>query len=85
MCVLTWNQSFSDAPALLQAAGEGKDLAAFGSLLGTLAPAEMRKILATYTSTWMRDVFAGEVEGAAVQAKKAKEFPAIQIVKEGNL
>jgi len=59
----TTHETFSDVLTLLQAAGE--DTAALAGLLGTIAPAEMVRILVTYTAMWMNGVLAGK-EGRRV-------------------
>lgn len=77
------HETFSDLPTLLQASGQ--DSAAFASLLGTVAPTEMVKILTRYTTSWMNGVFSGKMNEPLVQGQVPKQFPEITVVRKGNL
>ncbi|KAF2502202.1 hypothetical protein BU16DRAFT_474360, partial [Lophium mytilinum] len=76
----TTHESFADALTLLQAAGE--DTAALAGLLGTIAPAELVRILAAYTAAWMKGAVVGKVGGPLLQGKEPGRFPEVSIVKK---
>lgn len=76
------HQTFSDGPTLLQAGGQ--NTTAFADLLGTIAPAEMVRILAEYTSAWMTGAFTGKEEGPLLQGQKPSRFPEVSMVMKGN-
>ena len=76
----TTHQTFLDVPTLLQAAGQNTP--ALASLLGTIAPAKMVRILAAYATAWMNGAFAGKEGGPLLQ--KPSKFPEVSTVKKGN-
>jgi dienelactone hydrolase len=78
----TTHQTFCDVPTLLQAAGQ--DLDAFANLLGTIAPAEMVRTLAAYTTAWMNGAFNGKEGGSLLQGQKEEKYPAVSTVRKGN-
>jgi predicted dienelactone hydrolase len=78
----TTHMSFSDASVLLQAAGQ--DTAAFGDLLGTIAPAELVELLVAYTTAWMEGVFTDKVGGPLLEGKEPDRFPETRIVAKSN-
>ncbi|KAF2450582.1 PAF acetylhydrolase family protein [Karstenula rhodostoma CBS 690.94] len=78
----TTHMSLSDALTLLQAAGQ--DTAAFGDLLGTIAPTELVRLLVAYTAAWMRGAFAGKVGGPLLEEKEPGRFPEAKTVKKSN-
>ena len=79
----TTHESFSDVPTLLKAAGQ--DAAAFDSLLGTIAPAELVRTLTAYTTAWMNGAFKGKEEGPLLQGQESDKFPAVSITRKGNI
>jgi dienelactone hydrolase len=68
----TMHQTFSDVPTLLEAAGQNSP--AFEGLLGTIAPAELVRIVVAYTKAWMNGVFEGE----------EARFEEVEVVRKGN-
>lgn len=78
----TTHQSFSDVLTLLQAAGQST--ATLGDLLGTIAPAELVRILAAYTAAWMNGAFTGKVKGPLLEGQEPDRFPEVSIVMKGN-
>lgn len=78
----TTHQTFSDLPTLLQAAGQ--DSAVFADLLGKIAPAEMVRVLAAYTTAWMNAAFTGRERGPLLHGQKPGKFPEVSIVRKGN-
>jgi dienelactone hydrolase len=79
----TTHQSFTDALTLFQAAGQ--DTAAFASLLGTIAPARLVRILAAYTTAWMHGAFTDKVGGPLLEGEEQDKFPEVSIVTKSNL
>ncbi|KAL5458495.1 hypothetical protein PMIN06_003305 [Paraphaeosphaeria minitans] len=78
----TTHMGLTDAPVLLQAAGQ--DTADFGDIIGTIVPAETVRILVTYTSTWMKGVFAGKMKGLLLEGKESGKFPEAKTLMKGN-
>ena len=78
----TTHMSFSDAPTLLQAAGQ--DVAAFADLLGTIKSYELVRILTTYTAAWMEGAFNGNVGGPLLEGKQPERFPEVSVVTKSN-
>lgn len=78
----TTHETFSDVPTLLQAAGQST--APFADLLGTIAPAEMVRILTTYTTAWMNGAFKGKETGALLQEQEPGRSPEVSILMKGN-
>lgn len=78
----TTHQTFSDVPTLLQAAGQ--DTPEFADLLGTIAPAELVRILATYTTAWMNGVFARKEGGPLPHGQELGKSPEVSTVMRGN-
>ncbi|KAK5136686.1 hypothetical protein LTR08_002339 [Meristemomyces frigidus] len=76
------HESFSDVPTLLQAAGQ--DATALAGLLGTIAPAEMVRVLVAYTTAWMKGVFTGKEGGPLLQGQEPARFPEVSTVMKGN-
>ncbi|KAM5350180.1 hypothetical protein ACJ41O_006685 [Fusarium nematophilum] len=68
----TTHYTFSDAPTLLQAAGQST--APLPDLLGTIAPAEMVRILTAYTIEWMNGAFTGKQGGPLLQGQSRASF-----------
>ena len=56
----TTHESFSDISTLLQAAGQSTP--ALNDLLGTIAPAELVRIMTAYTTVWMNGAFKAKEE-----------------------
>ena len=84
VCVAnTTHETFSDVPTLLQAAGQSA--APFADLLGTIAPAEMVRILTSYTTSWMNGVFAGKKGRALLQGLEQGKFSEVSVLIEGKL
>jgi dienelactone hydrolase len=81
----TTHYTFSDVPTLLQAAGQSTE--PWAELLGTIAPAEMVRVLTAYTTAWMRAVFAGNMEAGGPLLKETApgRFPGVSILMKGNL
>lgn len=78
----TTHESFSDVPTLLQAAGQSS--AQFASILGTIAPAGMVRILVAYTTAWMEGAFAGKEGGPLLHGKEPGRFPEVSTILQGN-
>jgi hypothetical protein len=78
----TTHETFSDVPTLLQAAGQ--NTAALAGLLGTIAPAEMVRILVTYTTAWMNGAFTGTEGGPLLQGQEPGKFPEVSTMMKGN-
>ena len=78
----TTHETFSDVPTLLQVAGQ--NTAALAGLLGTIAPAEMVRILVAYTTAWMNGVFTGTEGGPLLQGQEPGKFPEVSTVMKGN-
>lgn len=78
----TTHESFLDALTLLQAAGQ--NTAAFAGLLGTIAPAEIVRILAVYTTAWMNGAFRGKIGGPLLQGQEPGRFPEVSTVMKSN-
>ena len=78
----TTHQTFSDVPTLLQAAGQNTP--ALADLLGTIAPAEMVRILAAYTTAWMNGAFTGKEGGPLPQGQELGKSPEVSTVMKGN-
>lgn len=76
----TTHPTFSDVPTLLDASGQGT--AALADLLGTIAPAEMVRILVAYTVAWMNGVFKGKVGGPLLEGRQPGRFPEVLTVKK---
>ncbi|KAK5123602.1 hypothetical protein LTR85_002640 [Meristemomyces frigidus] len=79
----TTHETFTDVPTLLQAAGQSA--APLADLLGTIAPAEMVRILTVYTTAWMDGVFANKQGAALLQGLEPSKFPDVSILMDGNL
>ena len=82
MVANTSHYTFSDVPTLLQAAGE--DAAPYEGLLDTIAPAELVRIMASYTAAWMRGVFRGMEGGPLLRGEEAGRFPEVSTVLKGG-
>lgn len=80
--VNSMHMGLTDAPVLLQAAGQ--DTAAFANILGTIAPAEMVRIVVAYTSAWMKGAFAGRVGGSLLDGKESKRFAEAKTLMKAN-
>jgi dienelactone hydrolase len=78
----TTHETFSDVPTLLQAAGQST--APWADLLGTIAPAEMVRILVAYTTAWMNGAFTGKEGGPLLQGQERGKFPEVSNVIKGN-
>ncbi|KAL2126297.1 hypothetical protein VTI74DRAFT_1229 [Chaetomium olivicolor] len=80
----TTHYTFSDMPTLFQAAEQSA--APFADLLGTIAPAEMVRILTVYTAAWMKGVFAGNMKkgGPLLQELEPGRFPGVSILMRDN-
>jgi dienelactone hydrolase len=78
----TTHQTFSDVPTLFQAAGQST--APFADVLGTIAPAEMVRILTAYTTAWMKGAFTGKEGGPLLQRQDSGKFPEVSILMKGN-
>jgi dienelactone hydrolase len=78
----TTHYTFSDMPTLLQAAGQSTE--PFADLLGTIAPAEMVRILTAYTTAWMDGAFTGKEGGPLLQGKEPGKFPEVSTMMKGN-
>lgn len=78
----TTHYTFSDVPTLLQASGQKTE--GLDNLLGTIAPAEVVRILTAYTTAWMKGVFAGKIGGSLLQGEEPGEFPAVSTMMKGN-
>lgn len=79
----TTHETFSDIPTLLKAAGQ--ESKAFETLLGSIEPAEMERILVAYTTTWLKGVFAGKEAAPLLHEKKPSKFPEVVTVRKANL
>jgi dienelactone hydrolase len=73
----TTHQSFTDVLTLMQAAEQ--DPATSASLLGSIAPAELVRILATYTTEWVNGAFIGKVGGPLLEGQEPDRFPEASI------
>ncbi|PWN86884.1 hypothetical protein FA10DRAFT_269974, partial [Acaromyces ingoldii] len=78
----TQHQTFSDVPTLLQAAGQ--NATAYADLLGTIAPAEMVRILTAYTTAWMKGSFAGRQGGPLLDGREQAKYPEVSTVMKAN-
>jgi len=78
----TTHYTFSDMPTLFQAAGQSTE--PFADLLGTIAPAEMVRILTAYTTAWMNGAFSGDQGGELLQHQEPGEFPEVATMMKGN-
>lgn len=78
----TQHQTFSDVPTLLQAAGQ--NATAYAGLLGTIAPAEMVRILTAYTTAWMKGAFAGHEGGPLLDGQEQAQYPEVSTVMKAN-
>jgi dienelactone hydrolase len=78
----TKHQTFSDIPTLLESAGQ--DPASLGEVLGTIPPANMVKILATYTTAWMNGVFKKKIGGLLLSGDEPNPFPRVTTVRSAN-
>ncbi|KAK3934335.1 Alpha/Beta hydrolase protein [Diplogelasinospora grovesii] len=78
----TTHYTFSDVPTLFQAAGQST--APFADLLGTIAPAEMVRILTAYTTAWMNGAFTGKEGGPLLQGQEPGKFPEVSTMMKGN-
>ncbi|KAF2827868.1 PAF acetylhydrolase [Ophiobolus disseminans] len=78
----TSHQSFSDVLTLFEAAGQ--DTAPLADLLGTIASAEIVRILVAYTAAWMNGAFAGKVGGPLLGGQEPDRFPEVSKVMKGN-
>lgn len=80
----TTHYTFSDMPTLLQAAGQSA--APFAELLGTVAPAEMLRVLTEYTVAWMKGVFAGDMKkgGSLLQELEPGRFQGVSVLMKDN-
>lgn len=76
----TTHETFSDVATLLAAAGE--DARPWAELLGTIAPAEMVRVLTAYTSAWMLGAFDGEEDPALW--REPGGFPETSVLEEGG-
>ncbi|KAJ5141270.1 uncharacterized protein N7443_010761 [Penicillium atrosanguineum] len=78
----TTHETFTDVATLFQAAGQST--APFADLLGTIAPAEMIRILTAYTTAWMNRAFTGKEGGALLQGQEPSNFPEVSIMMKDN-
>nr|POF26127.1 putative 1-alkyl-2-acetylglycerophosphocholine esterase [Quercus suber] len=78
----TTHETFSDVPTLFQTAG--LNATALAGLLGTIAPAELVRIVTTYTAAWM-DVAFMDKRQPLLEGKELGKFPEVSIVRKGNL
>lgn len=66
----------------MQAAGQ-KTLA-LADLLGTIEPTEMVRILAAYTTAWMKGAFTGKDKARLPEEHELGTFPEVSTVMKGN-
>jgi len=80
----TTHQTFSDIPAILDAAGQSTEQ--FEGLLGTIAPQEMLSILVAYTTTWVEAAFTPNfgLYVPLMQVLGSAAFPEVKLLLRGN-
>lgn len=74
----TTHMSFSDAPVLLEAAGQDPSL--FADLLGTIAAKEVVDIMVAYAKEWVGGAFRGEMMGVLLEGREEGTFPEVKVI-----
>lgn len=78
----TTHYTFCDVPTLLQSAGV--NAAPLAGILDTISPAELVRILASYTTAWMKGAFRHHEGGPPLEAQDPREFPEVSTVMKAN-